>query len=249
MQQTKWRLNQAEARDREPIAIIGMSCRYPGGVSSPAELWEMVATGRDAISRFPDSRGWNSEALYDPEPAVPGKTYCRNGGFLHEAGSFDAELFRISPKDALAMDPQQRLLLELTWEALERGGFDPTSLKGTATGVFAGLVYHDYAGSANAGSLASGLVAYSLGLEGPAVSVDTACSSSLVALHWAMQSLRSGECTLALAGGVNIMATPETFVDFSNQRGLSPTAAASPSPTPPTAPAGARAPACCCSSG
>ncbi|GAB7188304.1 SDR family NAD(P)-dependent oxidoreductase [Kitasatospora sp. Ki12] len=221
LQQTRWRLNQAEARSREPIAIVGMSCRYPGGVQSPAGLWELVAAGRDAISDFPDNRGWNNEALYDPEPAVPGKTYCRDGGFLHDAGDFDAELFRISPKDALTMDPQQRLLLELTWEALERGGFDPTSLKGTATGVFAGLVYHDYAGSANAGSLASGVVAYSLGLEGPAVSVDTACSSSLVALHWAMQALRSGECTLALAGGANIMATPETFIDFSNQRGLS----------------------------
>ncbi|WP_131759623.1 type I polyketide synthase, partial [Actinomadura fibrosa] len=209
-----------ESASREPIAIVGMTCRYPGA-ASPAELWRMVADGVDAVSGFPSGRGWDEAAIYDPEPGRPGKTYAREGGFLHDAAEFDPEFFGIGPNEALTMDPQQRLLLEASWEALERAGIDPTSLKGSATGVFAGMMYHDYTYNNSTGAIASGRVAYSLGLEGPAVTVDTACSSSLVALHWAIQALRTRECSLALVGGVTVMATPETFVEFSRQRGLS----------------------------
>jgi acyl transferase domain-containing protein/acyl carrier protein len=225
LQQAKRRLREVEERQHEPIAIVAMSCRFPGGVGTPEELWELVATGTDGISFFPENRGWDTAGLYDPEPGTPGRSYTREGGFLHDADAFDADFFKMGPKEARETDPQQRLLLETAWEALERAGIDPTSLRGSRTGVFAGVVYHDYSddgGTGGLASVASGRVAYVLGLEGPAITVDTACSSSLVAVHLAAHALRAGDCALALAGGVTVMATPSSFVGFSQDRGLAP---------------------------
>ncbi|MFI0240648.1 type I polyketide synthase [Streptomyces sp. NPDC016845] len=233
LHQTRRRLAAAEAQQSEPIAIVAMGCRFPGGVGGPDDLWHLLDQGTDAMTEWPRDRGWDIDALYDPTPGTPGRSYTRTGGFIDRVGDFDAGFFGISPREAVGTDPQQRILLEICWEALERAGIDPLALRGSRTGVFSGTNLQDYTtllshsdnagddGVGNSPSVLSGRISYTLGLEGPAVSVDTACSSSLVTLHLAAQALRAGECDLALAGGVTVMSTPTIFLEFSRQRGLS----------------------------
>ncbi|MDN3265887.1 beta-ketoacyl synthase N-terminal-like domain-containing protein, partial [Streptomyces sp. CSDS2] len=234
LKKTRQRLAEVEAAQHEPIAIVGMACRFPGDVTSPEDLWRLVAEEGDAVTEFPTDRGWDIAGRYDPEPGKPGKTYTRHGGFLRDAAEFDPAFFRISPREATAMDPQQRLLLETAWEAMERAGIPPGSLRGEPVGVFTGIAaqtynltldQEEYAGYLATGvlsSIASGRISYTFGFEGPAVTLDTACSSSLVALHMAAQALRAGECDMALAGGATVAATMDGWLEFSRQGNLAP---------------------------
>lgn len=231
---TKQKLDELESRAVEPVAIVGTACRFPGDVASPNDLWRIVVAGVDVVREFPDSRGWDIESLFDPDPNAVGKTYVRSGAFLDDIAGFDAEFFGISPREATAMDPQQRLLLEVCWEALECAAIIPQTLAESSTGVFIGSwgqgygagvgsdASEGYALTGMATSVTSGRIAYTLGLRGPAVTVDTACSSSLVSVHLACQSLRAGESNLAIAGGITVMPTPKTFIEFAPLRGLSP---------------------------
>ncbi|MBZ4414834.1 polyketide synthase, partial [Myxococcus sp. XM-1-1-1] len=232
------RLEKAESTPRaEPIAIVGMACRFPGGVTTPEAYWELLRDGVDATMEVPANR-WDVDALYDPKPQVPGKINTRRGGFLKDVDQFDAQFFGISPREAAAMDPQQRLLLEVGWEALERAGY-PVERRGRQrVGVFVGVMNTDYSqrmlanadlsqldpyfGTAKGACFSAGRLSYALGFQGPSMAVDTACSSSLVAMHLAIQSLRLGECPVALAGGVNLILSPEVSVYLASSGALSP---------------------------
>ncbi|MDQ1293360.1 MAG: hypothetical protein QG608_1241, partial [Actinomycetota bacterium] len=235
LHQTRQRLQSVEAESREPIAVVAMGCRYPGDIRSPEDLWNLVSSGGDAISSLPTDRGWDIEGMFSSEDSGT-SSYVSEGGFVYDAGYFDAGFFGISPREAISMDPQQRIMLELAWETCERARLDPASLKGESVGVFIGSSVQDYYDphtiipeeaqpyqtTSNAASVISGRIAYTLGLEGPALSVDTACSSGLTALHLAIQALRQKECRMAFTGGVTLMSTPGPFVAFSRQRGLAP---------------------------
>lgn len=235
LEQMQARLDLAERAQKEPIAIIGLGCRFPGA-DSPDRFWELLRDGVDAVREVPADR-WNVDEYYDPDPDVPGKSYTRFGGFLEQIDRFDPQFFGISPREAVTLDPQQRLVLEVAWEALEHAGVAPGRLRGTRTGVFIGIGSSDYAqlqtaggagtidsftGSGGGVCFAAGRLSYCLGLQGPAVAIDTACSSSLVAVHQACQSLRLSECNMALAGGVNVIAKPDLFVYLSRVKALAP---------------------------